>query len=142
MCHNTTIPLVGMETQAFFGIFLFLRISHNTTIPLVGMETSQVQSGCDTPSTSQYNNPARRDGNPHIRPFCDTALYVTIQQSRSSGWKLSVANSPYCSGVIVTIQQSRSSGWKPPHRAFRSQTSSTGHNTTIPLVGMETQARE
>ena len=89
--HNTTIPLVGMEIHLLPHEPLRPPQRHNTTIPLVGMETMLKINSSHIRIASQYNNPARRDGNsqPGTCPArTDSAVFVTIQQSRSSGWKL------------------------------------------------------
>ena len=116
ICHNTTIPLVGMETRLF-------RCTHQnrTCVTIQQSRSSGWKPGSRGNGSahsrggwSQYNNPARRDGNPCGVASNSREFLVTIQQSRSSGWKLIDMS------IMITTM------------------SHPGHNTTIPLVGMET----
>ena len=91
---------------------------------------------------SQYNNPARRDGNRLVGdPLLDggTRLSQYNNPARRDG-NFGRPSAGPDSQTLVTIQQSRSSGWKHILMSGAELTWSPSHNTTIPLVGMETWA--
>ena len=113
---------------------------------------------------SQYNNPARRDGNTHFPLSSIVALsghnttiplvgmeivglpahagkvntQVTIQQSRSSGWKSTTERRKTVFSDISESQYNNPAR-RDGNDAYDSNYTDArpSHNTTIPLVGME-----